>query len=81
MLNSKVMREQLKQLVVEYYQSVVPNYKIDESKLKYDELDDREILQYDGMIAEHVKGVDVINLFDMESEWPGAVKSCGIKGV
>ena len=74
------MREQLKQLIIEYYRSVVPNYQIDESKLKYDELDDREILQYDGMLAEYVKGADVINLFDMESEWPGAVKSCVIGG-
>ena len=57
------IREQLKQLIVEYYQSVVPDYQIDESKLKYDVLDDREIMQYDGMVADYVKGEDEIGLF------------------
>lgn len=69
------IKEQLKQIIIEYYQSVVPNYQIDESKLKYDELDDREILQYDGMIADYVHGEDVIKLFDLESGWSGPVKT------
>lgn len=74
------IREQLKQLIIEYYQSVVPDYQIDESKLKYDVLDDREILQYDGMVADYVKGEDEIGLFDLQSEWPCTVKKKKLVG-